>query len=117
MNIPKASILIIPLLILCGTPLQSEIDQENPLLKQDPLLSVGYLEEEEEDDIAGGDRDRDRNIPMLYDKNQMRLSRQRERAMRAQGVCCPPEGPYENCVPCPKVNRNYDIENHRYRVN
>jgi len=87
-------------------------------VEEEPLLSVGYLEEEESDEIAGGDS-RDSNIPMLFDKNQMRLSSQRERAMRRQGICCPPDTLYRNCVPCPRGNPtpdlNYDIENHRYR--
>lgn len=87
-------------------------------LEDETLLSVGYIEEEETDEIAGGDS-RDSNIPMLFDKNQMRLSSQRERAMRKQGICCPPDALYRNCIPCPRGNPtpdlNYDIENHRYR--
>lgn len=98
---------IVPSLILCAATICGDIEDEKE------LLSVGYLEEEEENEIAGGDRDR--NIPMLYDRNKMQLQRQRERAMRDQGICCPPGGPYYNCVPCPQVNSNYDIENHRYK--
>lgn len=90
----------------------------NLVEEENVLLSVGYLEEEEADEIAGGDS-RDSNIPMLYDRNQMSLSSQRERAMRRQGICCPPDTLYRNCIPCPRgnppPNLNYDIENHRYR--
>lgn len=68
--------------------------QENPcigkprLKNQDEFIvseSVGS-EEEESDEIA----DRDRDIPMLYDRNRIDLMNKRDRQLRKKRICQPP---------------------------
>ena len=80
------------------------------------IRSVGYFEEEAEEDIA----DRDRDIPTLYEKNRMNLMRQRDRWLLRHGKCCPPPG----VLVSPKITMPpredghyyiYDPRNERYR--
>lgn len=92
-------------------PTYNQASEDTSLTDEEILSSVGQVEEEEE--IA----DRDNDIPLLYDRNRMALMKKREKWMRRNGICCPAHvAPGTNgCVPCPKVNPYYDIENRRYK--
>jgi len=60
-----------------------------------PPNSVGYFEEEEEDEVV----DRDRDKPSFYERNRMSLMHKRDRQLRKEGKCCPPP----NVIVSPEV--------------